>query len=169
LDERISTGIPNLDSLIEGGIPRSFTVMIAGNSGTGKTILSSQFIYNGLTSASVEPGIYISFSESKAQYYANSKKIGMDFEKFEKQKRFVFLDFISFVNDGIQDVFEEILSAIRIVNAKRVVLDSFSALSLSFKDRAEARTSIHVFLGKILRAEGITSLIVKNCLSLNMI
>jgi circadian clock protein KaiC len=160
LDERISTGIPNLDSLIEGGIPRSFTVMIAGNSGTGKTILSSQFIYNGLTSASVEPGIYISFSESKAQYYANSKKIGMDFEKFEKQKRFVFLDFISFVNDGIQDVFEEILSAIRIVTAKRVVLDSFTAMSMSFKDRTEARIAIHVFLGKIMRAEGITNLII---------
>ncbi len=145
MDERISTGIPNLDSLIEGGIPRSFTVMIAGNSGTGKTILSSQFIYNGLTSASVEPGVYISFSESKAQFYANSKKIGMDFEKFEKQKRFVFLDFISFVNDGIQDVFEEILSAIRIVNAKRVVLDSFTAMSMSFKNRMELELQFMCF------------------------
>ena len=160
LDERVSTGIPNLDSLIEGGIPRSTTVMIAGNSGTGKTILSSQFIYNGLTSASVEPGVYISFSESKAQFYANTKKIGMDFEKFEKQMKFMFLDFITFVNDGIQDVFEEILSAIRIVNAKRIVLDSFTALSMSYKDRTEARIAIHVFLGKIMRAEGITNLII---------
>jgi circadian clock protein KaiC len=159
-DERISTGTPNLDSLIEGGIPRSFTVMIAGNSGTGKTILSSQFIYNGLTSASVEPGVYISFSESKAQFYANTNKVGMDFEKYEKQRKFMFLDFISFVNDGIQDVFEEILSAIRIVNAKRVVLDSFTAMSVSFKDRTEARIAIHVFLGKIMRAEGITNLII---------
>jgi circadian clock protein KaiC len=48
LDKRISTGVPNLDSLIEGGIPRGFAVMVAGNSGTGKTILGSQFIYNGL-------------------------------------------------------------------------------------------------------------------------
>ncbi|MDP8907121.1 MAG: AAA family ATPase [Thermoproteota archaeon] len=160
MDERISTGILNLDSLIEGGIPRSSTVMIAGNSGTGKTILSSQFIYNGLTSTSVEPGVYISFSESKAQFYANSKKIGMDFEKFEKQMKFMFLDFISIENDGVQDVFEEILSSIITVNAKRVVLDSFTAMSMSFKDRNEARIAIQVFLGKMMRAEGITNLII---------
>lgn len=36
--ERISTGIPALDALIEGGIPRGFTVLVAGNPGTGKTI-----------------------------------------------------------------------------------------------------------------------------------
>jgi circadian clock protein KaiC len=46
---RISTGVPGLDSLIEGGIPSGFTAMIAGNSGTGKTILSSHFVYDGLT------------------------------------------------------------------------------------------------------------------------
>jgi circadian clock protein KaiC len=160
LYERISTGIPNLDSLIEGGIPKGFTVMIAGNPGTGKTILSSHFIYNGFTSPSVEPGVYISFSESKAQFYANSKRIGMDFEKFEKQMKFKFLDFISINNEGITDAFEEILAAIRTVNAKRVVIDSFTAMSMSFKDRNEARIAIHVFLGKIMRAEGITSLMV---------
>ena len=35
--ERISTGVPGLDALIEGGIPKGFTVLVAGNPGTGKT------------------------------------------------------------------------------------------------------------------------------------
>lgn len=39
--ERISTGISTLDALIEGGIPRGFTVLVAGNPGTGKTILTT--------------------------------------------------------------------------------------------------------------------------------
>ena len=68
---RISTGVPGLDSLIEGGIPSGFTAMIAGNSGTGKTILSSHFVYDGLTSKD-EDGLYISFNESKTQFYANN-------------------------------------------------------------------------------------------------
>jgi KaiC/GvpD/RAD55 family RecA-like ATPase len=162
-EERISTGVPNLDSLIAGGIPRGFTVMVAGNSGTGKTILCSQFIYEGLTSTknnASENGIFISFSESKSQFYTNSKKLGMDFEKFENQAKFIYLDFVSVANDGIQDAFEEIISSIRAVNAKRVVLDSFSALAMSFKDKVESRITIQVFLGKIMRAEGITSLII---------
>jgi circadian clock protein KaiC len=160
LDQRISTGVPNLDSLIEGGIPRGFTVMVAGNSGTGKTILGSQFLYNGLTSQPIEHGVYISFSESKSQFYATSKKLGMDFEKFENQASFIYLDFISLSNDGIQDAFEEILTAIKSVSAKRIILDSFSALAMSFKDRIESRITMQVFLGKIMRAEGITSIII---------
>ena len=160
LDQRISTGVPNLDSLVEGGIPRGFTVMVAGNSGTGKTILGSQFLYNGLTSQPSESAVYISLSESKSQFYATSKRLGMDFQKFEDQAGFIYLDLVSLANEGIQDAFEEILSSIRTVNAKRVVLDSFSALAMSFKDRIESRITIQVFLGKIMRAEGITSLII---------
>ena len=99
LDHRISTGVPNLDALIEGGIPRGFTVMVAGNSGTGKTILGSQFLYEGLTSQPNENGVYISFSESKSQFYATSKKLGMDFEKLENQTKIIYLDFVSLFND----------------------------------------------------------------------
>jgi circadian clock protein KaiC len=82
--ERVSTGILGLDSLLEGGLPKGFTAIVAGNSGTGKTILCSHFLYEGLTKD--ESGIYISFAESKTQFYINSEMIGMDFAKFERQK-----------------------------------------------------------------------------------
>ncbi|MFZ0895505.1 MAG: ATPase domain-containing protein [Candidatus Nitrosopolaris sp.] len=157
--ERISTGVPGLDSLIEGGIPKGSTLMVVGNSGSGKTILCSHFLYEGLT-AKEEKGLYISFSESKAQFYANIKTLGMDFDKFERQTKFAFLDFASLTKDGIQDALEEILATIRTINPNRVILDSFSAISLAFEHQSEARTTIHVLLGKILRSEGITSILV---------
>ena len=156
--ERISIGVPGLDSLIEGGIPKGSTIMVAGNSGSGKTILCSHFLYHGLT-AQEENGLYISFSESKAQFYANLKTIGMDFDKFERQAKFAFLDFASLTKDGIQDALE-ILATVRTLNPKRVILDSFSAISLAFEHQIEARTTIHVILGKIMRSEGITSILV---------
>ena len=34
--ERVKTGIPGLDELIEGGFPRGDTILIAGKAGTGK-------------------------------------------------------------------------------------------------------------------------------------
>lgn len=157
--ERISTGIPGIDSLIEGGIPKGSTVMIAGKSGSGKTILSSQFVYYGLTYTN-ENGLYISFSESKAQFYANTKTLGMDFGKFERQGKFAFLDFTSLTKDGIRDTLEEILATIITTNTKRLVLDSFSALSLAFEHQSEARNAIQVLLGKIMRSEGVTCLLV---------
>jgi circadian clock protein KaiC len=157
--KRISTGVPGLDSLIEGGIPKGNTAMIAGNPGTGKTILCSHFVYYGLITKD-ENALYISFSESKTQFYANTERFGMDFEKFERQKKFTFLALASFTKSGIQDTLEEILSTIRNTKAKRVVLDSFSAISLAFEDQSEARTTVQVLLGKIMRSEEVTTMLI---------
>ena len=159
---RLSTGISGLDSLIEGGILHRISYLTIWKSRYRKTISSSHFIYAGLTSTTDDKdnGVYISFSESKSQFYQNSYRFGMDFEIYETQNRFKFLDFVSLTKDGIQDALEEILSPMRFTKAKRVVLDSFTALSLALSDKIEARIAIHVFLGKLMRAEGITSLVV---------
>lgn len=44
--ERLPTGVPSLDELIEGGLPKNYSIVIIGASGTGKTILASQILYN---------------------------------------------------------------------------------------------------------------------------
>jgi circadian clock protein KaiC len=104
--ERISTGIANLDALIEGGIPRGFTVLVAGNPGTGKTILTTNFLYQGLLIG--EAAVYVSFSESKKQFYDNTEQFGMRFLDFEKDNKFAFLDFASVNKDGMGDALDEV-------------------------------------------------------------
>jgi circadian clock protein KaiC len=156
--ERISTGIPVLDTLIEGGIPRGFTVLVAGNPGTGKTILTSHFLYEGLLKG--EGALYVSFSESKTQFYENFRRFGMNFQDFEGDNKFAYLDLASVTKEGISDAFEEMLNVSRNIGAKRVVIDSFSAILLAFENINEARIALHVVLGKMLRAEGITNMLI---------
>lgn len=156
--ERISTGIANLDALIEGGIPRGSTVLVAGNPGTGKTILTSHFLYEGLSIG--EAGVYVSFSESKKQFYDNFERFGMRFLDFEKDNKFAFLDFASVNKDGIGDALEEVLEVSRKLGAKRIVIDSFSAILLAFDSVNDARITLHVVLGKVLRSEGITNMLI---------
>jgi circadian clock protein KaiC len=156
--ERISTGIATLDALIEGGIPRGFTVLVAGNPGTGKTILATHFLYEGLLRG--EAAVYVSFSESKIQFYANFDRFGMSFSDFEKDNKFAFLDFASITKEGITDALEEVLAVARSIRAKRVVIDSFSAILLAFDNINEARITLHVVLGKMLRSEGITNVLI---------
>jgi circadian clock protein KaiC len=156
--ERISTGIPGLDGLIEGGIPKGFTVLIAGNPGTGKTILTAHFLYDGLTKN--ENAIYVSFSESKDQFFTNTERFEMDFRKFQNQNKFSFLDLSSFTNEGIQDALEEVLATVKATHAKRIVIDSFSAILQSFENLNESRIALHVVLGKMLRAEGVTNMLI---------
>lgn len=156
--ERISTGISTLDALIEGGIPRGFTVLVAGNPGTGKTILTTHFLYEGLLRE--EAAVYVSFSESKDQFYENFQRFGMKFSDFEKDNKFAYLDFASVTKEGISDALEEVLSVSRNIGARRVVIDSFSAVLLAFDNINEARIALHVVLGKMLRFEGITNMLI---------
>lgn len=156
--ERISTGIANLDALMEGGIPKGFTVLVAGNPGTGKTILTTQFLYEGLLKG--ESALYVSFSESKKQFYENFSRFGMKLADFERDNKFAFLDFASVTKEGIADALEEVLDVSRSIKAKRIVIDSFSAILLAFDNINEARITLHVVLGKMLRAEGITNMLI---------
>jgi len=156
--ERISTGVSGIDALIEGGIPKGFTVLIAGNPGTGKTVLTSHFLYDGLTKN--QNGIYVSFSEADYSFYNNTDRFGMKFRGFQKQNKFSFLDFSAVTQGGIQDALEEVLATIKETNAKRIVIDSFSAILQSFVNLNEARIALHVVLGKMLRAQGVTTMVI---------
>lgn len=156
--ERISTGISGLDALMEGGIPKGFTVLIAGNPGTGKTVLTSHFLYEGLTKN--ENGMYVSFSEADYSFYNNADRFGMNFRELQKQNRFSFLDFSAVTQDGIQDALEEVFATIKETHAKRIVIDSFSAIFQAFENPNDARIALHVVLGKMFRAEGVTTMVI---------
>jgi circadian clock protein KaiC len=61
--KRLSTGISELDEMMGGGIPEGDSLLIAGSSGTGKSLLATQFIAAGLRAG--EPGIVV-MRESRA-------------------------------------------------------------------------------------------------------
>jgi len=72
--DRVQTGIPGLDELIEGGIPVGSTVLIAGGPGAGKTILATQYIYEGAKKFN-EPGLLVTLE-------GNVKNISWNMENF---------------------------------------------------------------------------------------
>jgi circadian clock protein KaiC len=52
---RLSLGVPELDKMLGGGIPQGDSLLIAGSSGTGKSVLATQFIAEGIRQG--EPGL----------------------------------------------------------------------------------------------------------------
>jgi circadian clock protein KaiC len=63
---RLSTGIPELDKMMGGGIFEGDSLLVAGPSGTGKSALATQFIAEGLRNG--EPGIMALFEERPEGY-----------------------------------------------------------------------------------------------------
>lgn len=158
-NSRVKSGINGFDELIQGGFERESIVLVVGASGTGKTILSMQFLYNG-ASLYNEPGVFLSFEEDKNQLYRQANQFGWDFDKLEKENKFRLL---TFKPHQITKILEEgggqIRDALSEVKAKRIVVDSITAYGLLFRDEYKRREKILEFFN-MLRKWGVTSLVI---------
>src|SRR3989442_15136848 len=56
--QRVQSGIPGFDQIVGGGLIRDRVYLLAGPAGAGKTIFSTQFLYNGITKFG-ENGVYV--------------------------------------------------------------------------------------------------------------
>jgi circadian clock protein KaiC len=82
--ERISTGIPRLDTMLSGkGFFRCSTVLISGTAGTGKTSIASQFVEAACKRN--ERVLFFTFEESSSQLVRNMCSIGINLEPWIKK------------------------------------------------------------------------------------
>ncbi|MCX8154023.1 MAG: hypothetical protein N3E52_06290 [Candidatus Bathyarchaeota archaeon] len=148
-----------LDIVLGGGFPRKSLIVLAGSPGTGKTIFSAQFLYRGCV-VHGEKGVYASFAESKNAFYENMAEFGFDFEKLEAAGKFRFLELSTVKEKALPTVIELILKEVTEIGAKRLVIDSFSALAQAFTDRHEGRVVLHSVISKIFRVYECTTLLI---------
>lgn len=82
--DRISTGIPALDEMMEGkGFFRGSSVLVSGTAGTGKSSLAASFTCAGC--ARGEKCIYFAFEESPSQIVRNMRSVGLNLEPWAKK------------------------------------------------------------------------------------
>lgn len=86
-DERLSTGVTDLDEMLEGkGYFRGSSVLVSGTAGSGKTTLAASFA--AATGSRGERCLYIDFEESAGQVNRNMKSVGIDLEPWSKKGLF---------------------------------------------------------------------------------
>ncbi len=151
--ERIPTGIPGLDEIIEGGFPKGSVILVTGTCGTGKTITALQFLWEGIKRG--ENVVYISFEESIDEIKEYSKSFGWDFEKAEKEGKAILVRYDPF---SAEDVIELVTSSVRKVNASRIAIDTISALGMYIRDPTEIRRAIFNMVMNIYKL-GVTALL----------
>ncbi|MBC7287787.1 MAG: extracellular solute-binding protein, partial [Armatimonadetes bacterium] len=134
LSDRASTGALGLDEMTGGGIPRGFSVLVAGSAGVGKTTLALSFACAGARAG--EPCLYLSFDEPPAKLIALADALGLELGRY--------------VSDGVVeilhvrplelnwDVLMHRLGALMDeLPARRFVMDSVTDLEM-FADDADA-------------------------------
>jgi len=78
---RIGSGIPELDQMCGGGFFRDSVILVSGATGTGKTLLGTQFMGGGVKQE--EKCLLFAFEESQEQMFRNATGWGVDFETME--------------------------------------------------------------------------------------
>jgi KaiC domain protein len=78
--KRVSTGVDVLDKALEGGVPQGSWVVVAGEPGVGKSILSIHFAYAGLRTG--DPVVYVTTEQEFRDVVEQAEQLGMDFSKF---------------------------------------------------------------------------------------
>ncbi|MBS7622265.1 AAA family ATPase [Candidatus Bathyarchaeota archaeon] len=168
--ERVPTGIAGLDEMLEGGIPRGRTVIIVGGPGTGKTIMCTQFLVNGIMMYG-ENGIFVSLEESRSHLYQAMERFSWDLDRLEKAGNFRFVDASplcraagdvkigkyavgrrEFSILGLMNTIEQIAE---LTDAKRIAVDPLAMIIFQYKDMHERRNA-YVDMIDSLTATGAT-------------
>lgn len=149
MSERISTGNMQLDTLLDGGFLRNSMILLAGNPGAGKTILSSNFIYQGALDD--EPGVYACFAETRKRLIQDMNKFGIDFEPMIRRRKVEVLDLSIGSETEVQSALNQIFETITSLRAKRLVVDSISAMAMGLETEFEKRHLIRLLYRLILK------------------
>jgi circadian clock protein KaiC len=151
---RISTGSPDLDEMLAGGIPIGFSAVITGPSGAGKTVLATSFLKAG--AAVGEHGIVASF-ENGFFYASNAPLQALIEAGHVTEVRPQAFDV------SIEEVVTELADAVKRTGARRLVIDSLTALELILAPqfRENFQESLFRMLSN-LHARGVTVLMIRN-------
>jgi circadian clock protein KaiC len=158
------TGISGLDEISEGGLPAGRPTLICGSAGCGKTLFAMQFLIKGITEYD-EPGVFMSFEESKDDLIQNVKSLGFDLDKLIAENK-LRIDHVRIERSEIEETGEYDLEALLIrleyainkVGAKRVVLDTIETLFAGIDNVSVLRSEIRR-LFHWLKEKGITAII----------
>lgn len=162
--EKCPSGIPGLDEITNGGLPRGRPTLVCGTAGCGKTLFGMEFLVKGATEYD-EPGVFMAFEETAEELAKNVRSLGFDLDDLAEQNK-LSVDYVHIERSEIEETGEYDLEALFIrlgfaidsVGAKRVVLDTLEVLFGSLSDEGILRAELRR-LFRWLKEKGVTAII----------
>ncbi len=153
---RLSTGIPELDQMMGGGILEGDSMLVAGPSGTGKSAVATHFLAAGLRHG--EAGIAAIFEERPKGYTARANSFGLDLHTPQTEGMLEML-YLRPLDLSVDEALQEILDAVKRIDARRLVIDSLVGFEMALAPgfRQDFRESLYRMIAA-LTAVGVTIL-----------
>lgn len=151
--KRLLLDIDELDEMLGGGIPEGYSVLVAGPSGSGKSVLATNFIMAGIRHD--EPGVLAVF-EKRPNEYSQTPPGGRAFGKMIRDGK-VGVIHSRPLDLSIDETLYEIVEQVERLKARRLVVDSLSGFELALAPtfREDFRESLYRMVA-VLTGMGVT-------------
>jgi circadian clock protein KaiC len=142
------TGVAGLDEITAGGLPRGRTTLLVGGPGSGKTILSLQFLEHGARNCN-EPGIFVAFEETSKRIMANAESFGWKFEELLARRKLLFMDAQptpDVIQSGTFDLggmLALLAAQTKAMGARRIVFDALDIVLALLPDTAAEKREVY--------------------------
>ncbi len=165
--KRVSTGIPGLDPLLEGGLPPGKSYLITGGSGTGKSIFCMQFLLKGLGDG--EKAVYVAVDEKPRDILEHAASLGWEVDKFIENKQLLILDasayFTARVGNprerevDIQKTVADLAGYVKKIEASRVVIDPVGPLVMLGESATRLQENTRFLVHSLQENRGSTNIL----------
>jgi circadian clock protein KaiC len=160
--EKVRTMIEGFDDVSHGGLPNGRTTLVSGTSGTGKTLFSLEFLYNGISYFD-EAGVFVTFEESPSDIIKNAWSFGWDLQGLIDEGKLFILDASPdpegqdvIGNFDLSALIERLQYAIRKYKARRVSIDSITAIFQQYEAVGVVRREIFRLVARLKQLNVIT-------------
>lgn len=162
--KKCHTGIGGLDEITGGGLPAGRPTLVCGSAGCGKSLFATEFLVHGALDYN-EPGVLMTFEETADDIKKNVASLGFDIEDLVARKK-LFVDHVRVERSEIEEngeydlegLFIRLSHAIKVIGAKRVVLDTIETLFSGLTNQAILRSELRRLFGW-LKERGMTTII----------
>ena len=162
---KIPSGIDGFDVISRGGIPKGRVTLVAGTTGSGKTIFASQFLAAGIEEQD-EPGVFITFEDPAKAVRQNVRSFGWDIPSWESDRKWTFVDASPHTGEhpvvvgdfDLGGLLARIERAIKGWGATRIAFDSLNALFSLYEDHRNLRQEIFR-ITRMLKELGVTAIL----------
>ena len=159
---KIATQIKGLDEILHGGIPAERTTLISGGPGTGKSVLGLEVLYRGAMAGN--PGIFLSFEETKESIRRNALTLGRDLASLEQEGRVFLIEgqvaphVLVSGNFNLKGLLSIIEGKAKEMGADMIVIDALDILMRLFDDPKRQQNEVF-FLHQWLKEQGMTTML----------
>jgi circadian clock protein KaiC len=150
---RVPSGVPRLDTMLDGGYYKGSGILISGAPGTAKTTLGGAFLTAGTQIG--ERGLYVSFDEAASQIIRNLASVGLDL-KTPYDNGMLTMYSSRTESRSAEEHFMAVRDCIERTKPERLVIDPISALAKTGGTVAAVHGSLRLL--DYARSKGITVL-----------